>query len=126
MPAEPAKEAEIGPSFTDIFPFTVCRSYSVNVAPGRHAVTAGISPKVFHTVDGDWRMTKLSSKRVQPWRGSPAAVVGAAAAAGLASASFGTNVASGAAGAAPALGMETAGCCRRASTTLRTALTMPR
>ena len=109
-------------SFTDIFPFTVCASYSVNVAPGRHAVTAGISSKVFHTVDGDWRMTKLSSKQ-SPWRGSSAAVVGAAAAAGLASASFGTNVANGAASAAPAFGMETAGCCRRASTTLRTALT---
>src|SRR5262245_53059631 len=108
MTAEPSKDAEIGPSFTDIFPFTALASYSANVAPGRHAAMAGMSANAFHTVAGGLRRTKASSKRVQPWRDSSEAAVVATGAA-LASL-FGTKAASGVAGATPCPALRAIGC----------------
>src|SRR5215475_10828044 len=96
MTAEPSKDAEIGPSLTDIFPFTASASYSASVAPGRHAAIAGMSANAFHTVAGGLRITKASSKRVQPWRDSSAAATGAAGTAGPSL--FGAKAASGAGG----------------------------
>src|SRR4051794_34479434 len=99
MTAEPSNDARIGPSFTDIFPFTASASYSANVAPGRQAAIAGISANAFHTVAGGLRITKTSSKRVQPSRDSDGA---AASASGAAIPSlFGAKATSGAAVAVP-------------------------
>src|SRR4051812_23814638 len=97
--ADPAKAAEIGPSFTDIVPFALWGSDSVSAAPGRHAATAGTSAKICQTVAGGCMITKLSSNRVQPVRGSSSAdAVAAADGAAVAAALFGTKVASGIAG----------------------------
>ena len=49
-------------------PLALWASCSVSVAPGRHDATSGMSAKMRQTSAGGLRMTKLSSKRVQPLR----------------------------------------------------------
>ena len=79
-----------------------------------------------HTVAGGLRITKLSSKRVQPWRGSSGAATQAQASAAVASTLVGTKAASGAAAAPPRADSAAAGCrCRAPRPRSRTALTMP-